>query len=203
MSTPGIRIKERRKSLGLTQPQVGAAVKVSKATVSLWENDTNTPNGRNLQELAKCLDTSSEWILSGKSKPASPGYLNGQGLIPFFRKQECPASNAPGEPIRFGLEGYRNLLNLGDSAFAFEEDSLGMEPRIMKGEAVVIELPPFDIVDGGTYLVDINGDLTLAYVHKTPAGLVASFLNPAPGWGAVSITQDDVRGKMAAFIPGV
>jgi transcriptional regulator with XRE-family HTH domain len=175
-------------------------VKVSKATVSLWENDTNVPNGRNLQELAKVLKTSSEWILSGKDS-LGPSESQSSDLIPIYQKQTCPASEAPGNPVRHGLDGYKRLLGLGDSVFAYQEDSIGMEPRIMKGEIVIIDMSPFDVISGQTYLLDIGGNLVLACVCSTPSGLIATFLSSAPGWEAIPVSRDSIKGRMVAFIP--
>ena len=64
-----IRIKSRRKALKLTQSQVGLAISVTKATVSQWESGDTSPNGENLQNLAKCLSCSPDWLISGKDRP--------------------------------------------------------------------------------------------------------------------------------------
>ncbi|ECA3873159.1 helix-turn-helix domain-containing protein [Salmonella enterica subsp. enterica serovar Abony] len=70
MSTIGSRIRERRNELGLTQRDVGAAVGRSTGAVTQWEADMTKPNGQNLMRLAKLLNCSPEWLLSGKGEPS-------------------------------------------------------------------------------------------------------------------------------------
>ncbi|MDG1642959.1 helix-turn-helix domain-containing protein [Klebsiella huaxiensis] len=70
MGTIGSRIRERRNELGLTQRDVGAAVGRSTGAVTQWEADMTKPNGQNLMRLAKFLNCSPEWLLSGKGDPS-------------------------------------------------------------------------------------------------------------------------------------
>lgn len=63
MSTLGERLKERRKSLRLTQGQVGKVIGVSASAVTLWEKDNTAPKGQNLFELCKILQCEPNWLL--------------------------------------------------------------------------------------------------------------------------------------------
>ncbi|MGB1090538.1 MAG: helix-turn-helix transcriptional regulator, partial [Oceanobacter sp.] len=79
MKTLGDRLKQRRQELGLTQVDIANRLGLTKATVSLWENGTNKPNGENFHTLAKTLKTSSEWLLSGKDSTADHDLSDGTG----------------------------------------------------------------------------------------------------------------------------
>lgn len=63
--TIGRRILRRRKDIGLPQRDLGKALGVSHATISLWESDKTEPSGKNLHALAKALQCSPTWILFG------------------------------------------------------------------------------------------------------------------------------------------
>ena len=60
------RIVKRAKELGLRQQDIANRLKTSKSTVSKWFNGLAKPNGENLVQLAKVLDTSTEWLLNGR-----------------------------------------------------------------------------------------------------------------------------------------
>ncbi|MCH7309215.1 helix-turn-helix domain-containing protein [Acinetobacter sp. NIPH 1852] len=66
METLGTRLKQLRKVKKLTQQQLADLVGVSKTSVIYWEKDENTPKHESLLALAKALDTTPEWLLSGK-----------------------------------------------------------------------------------------------------------------------------------------
>ncbi len=66
MDTQAERIKKRRAELGLTQKEVAAIAGVSRVAVTQWESDPTVEiKGRNLEGLAKALQCSSRYILSG------------------------------------------------------------------------------------------------------------------------------------------
>lgn len=72
--TLGRRVLRRRKDIGLTQRDLGKALGISHATISLWESDNTEPSGKNLYALAKVLQCSPTWILFGDEdkEPTEP-----------------------------------------------------------------------------------------------------------------------------------
>lgn len=65
MKTLADRMKYARTFAGLTQRDVGDALKVTRNAVSLWENGTNAPTADKLGEFAKMTGISVEWIMVG------------------------------------------------------------------------------------------------------------------------------------------
>lgn len=64
--TIGNRICQLRKSKGYTQEYVADQLGVSRQAVSKWEQDQTSPDTKNLIALAQLLDTSVEYIATGK-----------------------------------------------------------------------------------------------------------------------------------------
>ena len=64
MEKLGLRIKNRRRELGLSQKELGKAVGVSHVTISHWEADTNSPKTENFMNLASALKLSIEQLLA-------------------------------------------------------------------------------------------------------------------------------------------
>ena len=67
--TIGTRITERRKELQMSQEDMADRIGVSRQAVSKWETDASAPDAFNLIELAKILDTSVEYIVTGNVEP--------------------------------------------------------------------------------------------------------------------------------------
>lgn len=65
--TIGSRISALRKQLGLSQDDVADKIGVSRQSVSKWETDTSAPDAFNLIALSEVLNTSVEYIVTGKT----------------------------------------------------------------------------------------------------------------------------------------
>lgn len=59
----GTRIKIARKQKGLTQEQLAEVIGVSRSAISRWESGDMEPTIKNLAELARTLDVSSDHLL--------------------------------------------------------------------------------------------------------------------------------------------
>lgn len=67
MNTIGRRIAQLRKEQGLTQEELAQMLDVSSQAVSKWENDVSCPDISLLPQLAATLQTTTDYILSGKT----------------------------------------------------------------------------------------------------------------------------------------
>jgi len=77
MKTIGSRIVYRRKELGLKARQLAERVGCHPPDISDWENSKNIPSVESLVKLARALDTTETWLVSGKiSRPAWNGNEN-------------------------------------------------------------------------------------------------------------------------------
>ncbi|MDO6747178.1 LexA family protein [Gilvimarinus sp. 1_MG-2023] len=65
MSTIGSRIKEKREQAKLTQDQIAEYLGIAKSAVSGWENESAQPRYKRLEALARKLNTSVEYLMSG------------------------------------------------------------------------------------------------------------------------------------------
>jgi SOS-response transcriptional repressor LexA len=83
METLGSRLKTLRRNKKITQQVLADAVGVSKTSVIYWEKDENIPKHDSLIALAKTLDTTTEYILTGKRQPLEENQPN---IIPVAPK---------------------------------------------------------------------------------------------------------------------
>lgn len=70
------KIKELRKSLGLSQIELAGEIGVSKQCVSNWENDNILPSVEMLVKLAKFFRVSTDYLLGLDDKD----YIDATGL---------------------------------------------------------------------------------------------------------------------------
>ncbi len=65
--TIGNRITTLRKELQISQEEMAFKIGVTRQSVSKWETDTSAPDAFNLIALAEILNTSVEYIVTGKN----------------------------------------------------------------------------------------------------------------------------------------
>lgn len=63
--TLGTKIKRLREEKGYSQEKLAELLNVHAVTISKWENGTQIPRAERLNELAKILGVSSEYLLEG------------------------------------------------------------------------------------------------------------------------------------------
>lgn len=63
------RIRDRRKTRGLTWRSLAAAVESSPKDIGFWENKNRPPSADKLVKLADALDTTTDYILGRTDDP--------------------------------------------------------------------------------------------------------------------------------------
>jgi phage repressor protein C with HTH and peptisase S24 domain len=194
----GQRIRTRRRDLKLTQLEVANYIGVSKATVSLWENDVNTPNGPNLQGLARILKCSIPWLLGGGDEitpdanaeiadaqwlgdiepwDSSTPLLPDEVELPFFTEVElaaghgsCQITELHGPKLRFSRSTLkRKGVDPAGAACVLVKGN-SMEPVIPEGATVGIDTAQTAIDDGKMYAIDHDGMLRIKVLYRQPGG---------------------------------
>jgi transcriptional regulator with XRE-family HTH domain len=66
------RIKERMEALGLTQHALQQRIGATQASVSRWLSAEHAPNARRLPELARALQTTTDYLTGRDEKAGSP-----------------------------------------------------------------------------------------------------------------------------------
>jgi len=86
----GDRIKKLRKSLNLTQSQLGDLIGKSKGNISGYEKGTFEPSANTIVELAKCFNISTDELLLGYNMENSD-FLSktDKDLVKNFNKLDC------------------------------------------------------------------------------------------------------------------
>jgi len=210
MDTFGSRLRKLRKNKGLTQKKLGSLVGVSGPMVTQWEGDVALPKKDNADRLCSVLETSWEWLKDGSSNPPieKGSYEVREPLplrpVPLVEKalvvQYLAGDMAASMSIPKNLWGLPEMLGGSKHCFAIVEDSPGMSPRIMPGETVILD-PSSEKSSEGEWAFNIDGQVVIGILNRTPRGLMLSFYNSAPGWEPVQVEHCDALGRVVATIP--
>ncbi len=168
------RLKELRKSRGLTQTEVAKQIGISQNNYSYWENGKVKIDNNSLKRLADLFNVTVDYILDRNT-----GNLNNKGKwINVYGKI---AAGIPIEAIEeiIDQEEISADMTAHGEYIALKVQGSSMEPRIVNGDVVIIRLQE-TIENGEIAAVFVNGnDVTLKQVKKEDDGLWLLPLNPA------------------------
>ncbi|MDN2661820.1 helix-turn-helix domain-containing protein [Psychromonas sp. 14N.309.X.WAT.B.A12] len=143
-----LRIKNRRKELGLTQLDIAEALNVSKASVSLWEKGDTSP--KNMHLLSKVLKCDPDWLVSGKGNPEKNTVtpLNKlQGQYPVLDWVQAGNWSAINELAYHEADHYPCPVKCSDKTFLLKVRGQSMAPIFNEGELIFID-PEVDALNG-------------------------------------------------------
>ena len=193
----GDRVKERRRALGLSQPQL--AKKVGGITYQAIQQLENGGGSRHLVGIARALGVTAEWLQDGvgpspaKAVAARPGSAD---KLKVLGMAECGADGWSlwnGDVIDL-IERPAGLIGV-PNAYAVYVVGASMEPRYHPGE--VVHIHPGRPVDVGAYVLVQRrgkaGEAPLAVikrlVKRTGTRTVLEQFNPARTF---EIRNDDI-----------
>lgn len=167
MKSIGERIKEARKSAGLTQLELAKKTDLSRSYIGDIEKDRYNPSVSTLQLIATATNTPLEDLLPS-TKTASP---TGRGVrIPVLGRVVAGIPIEAVEEILDYEEITPELAATGEF-FALKIRGHSMEPRMMEGDVVIVRRQD-DVDSGDVAIVLVNGDeATVKRVKKQPEGI--------------------------------
>lgn len=205
----GSRIKERRKSLGLSVDDIAARLGKNRATVYRYESDDieNLPSTV-LEPLAKVLKTTPAHLM-GWEDTDSFDVFSIPNIQPIkTNKVPLLGTIAAGIPI-LAEENFDGYIELHDSVHAdfclrIRGDSM-INARIYDGDIVFIRQQP-DVDNGEIAAVLLDDDATLKRVFKQPGGIILQAENPA--YAPITVNGHAgincrIIGKAVAFLSDV
>ncbi|MBB1489076.1 LexA family protein [Oceanospirillum sediminis] len=183
------RIKQRRKELGLTQQDIANKLKITKASISLWENGSTQPKGENLFALSKVLNCSQEWLLYGKGdiKPASEIESNvapGPEIkrrLPLVNWVQAGTWTPIVEADPSEIESYPCPVACSERSYVLRVQGASMEPEFRDGDLIFVD--PEAQWKHGSYIVVRMDDDNSATFKQLIIESGKKYLKPLnPNW---------------------
>jgi transcriptional regulator with XRE-family HTH domain len=135
----GKRIREARKKVRLSQEAVAKRLGLVKQSVSHWENDRNRPLTAEIVRLAEILETTAEYLLTGRHPGGDTGPGRGPTMVPYANRDELLAL-ARGDLKLEQIENKRftHLRDANKDIIAFDALDASMEPNIPANAVVYV-----------------------------------------------------------------
>ena len=167
MKSIGERIKDARKSAGLTQLELAKKTELSRSYIGDIEKDRYNPSVSTLQLIATATNTPLENLLPS-SKTASS---TGRGVrIPVLGRVVAGIPLEAVEEILDYEEITPELATTGDF-FALKIRGHSMEPRMLDGDVVIVRRQD-DVDSGDVAIVLVNGnEATVKRIKKQEDGI--------------------------------
>lgn len=215
----GLRIKQRRIELDLTQEELGNRLNLNKSTIQRYESGAISKIKLPvLQAIAKQLNVDPDWLALKTDNMGSYGYLGDKTLysipniIPFPETKDIPLIGdiACGEPIlaEENIEDYVKLNKDIDAEFALRCKGDSMTgARIRNGDIVYIHQQE-DVENGEIAAVLIGNEATLKKVYKYPEKNMLVLKPANPEYDDFIFTGDELEeirilGKAVAFLSSI
>ena len=169
--TIGQKIKERRKSLGMSAEELGYLIGKNPATIYRYEKgDIEKLPSTILGPLAKALKCSAGELIAGADTEAPTPAQDKAVLIPVFGYVVAGVPISAVQDI-LGYEEISKDLSLTGEFFALRIKGDSMEPQFFEGDIVIVRQQS-DVDDNDIAIVLVNGDeATVKQIKKSDAGI--------------------------------
>ena len=202
--TVGEKIKTLRKSIGLTQTELGQRVGVQKNAVSKWEcgrvEDIPTST---IKQLASLFDVPASYLIDDDAQEVHHPALS---PLPRMKRWKVIGGTACGSPIHREIEEETVLAPAdidADRVFRCVGDSM-INARIFDGDIVFVKTGEY-VEDGQIAVVRIGEEYTLKRIFRGPDYLELRAENPMYKTQIIRGEQEnaEIVGKAVHFLSRV
>lgn len=191
------RLKELRKTKGVTQQTVADILGISREGYSYYENGHRKPDYEAISKLANYFDVTADYLIGNSPNPDFSTQVTGLVQLKDDRRVPVLGRVPAGVPIQ-AIEEIEDYVYVDSDIyksgvlFALKVIGDSMSPDIQEGDiAIVLQTQTVDW-SGQIYIVRINGDdVTVKKVVESSAGLELIPMNPK--YGSMKYTKDQVR----------
>ena len=159
----GKRVKEERKKLGYTQIKLSEVSGITQQTLQKIEDGT-TKNPRNIEALAKALQSAPEYLRFGISDNINNNVSPGPAIkatAPLISWVQAGAWSEISEIKAYDAERFMCPVNCSDLTFVLKVQGVSMEPKFYEGDLIFVD-PEAECIHG-SYVVarlDDNNEAT-------------------------------------------
>lgn len=178
----GARIRQARKSAGLSQADLAERIGVSQPAIATWESGVHDPRRVVMAKLADALSISHQWLAAGGRSPAE---ADSQAAAAYLRRsvRHVPvisfesaskfASDPNADPHQMA-EDYIPVTANASLLFALFLDDAAVELAFPKGSLVVIDYGDRWPADGNYCLSVVKGVPIVRRMRRDPSRLEAA-----------------------------
>jgi len=182
----GNRVKELRKSLGLTQKQFSKKANIPLQTLASLEINIRVPGAEILNKIARTFDVDLNWLIMDEEEsiiagsPAAEYATEKLVSLPILGNIPAGYPITPIEHVDSYFSLPQNLIK-DPKAFILKVQGASMEPDIYENDLIVVSPLRKTEIKGTGDLAVIrcdSGEVAIKYVHKEKRGIILSSRNP-------------------------
>lgn len=155
----GKRVKEERKKLGYTQIKLSEVSGITQQTLQKIEDGT-TKNPRNIEALAKALQSAPEYLRFGISNNINNNVSPGPDIkstVPLISWVQAGAWSEINEIREFDAERFMCPVNSSNKTFALRVQGVSMEPKFYEGDLIFVD-PEAECIHGSYVVARLDDD---------------------------------------------
>lgn len=208
----GLRIKDKRKELGITQAKLAEMIGIRQPTLSDLEKGVNN-NTTKIVELAKALKTTPDFLLYGKEQsnmeilPVEVATWDNDSKVPddmvevpYFMDMSLSAGYGAinnglpyvGTKLWYSKGFIRRKGACLDKVFCIKVHGDSMDPVFEDGGIVMIDTEPKDIIDGKPYAISYQDSDYLKFLRRLPDNKIR-VISANPEYDTFDADTDDVQ----------
>jgi repressor LexA len=159
----GLRLKDAREAMGLTQKALAILANTTEATISRYESEVHEPSRKMIQNLAEILHVNPAWLLG-----ANVDRWRDDAALPQGDTRRLPVLQDIGGPV----ESFEFLAPVLDIDFCVEKKTDNMAgARILPGDILFVRRQ--DTVESGhVALVQIDDQVLIRRVHHSGGAMI-------------------------------
>jgi len=199
----GLRLKVRREKLKDSQAGLAKKIGVSKTSIQNYESG-KIPNGEHIIKLAKALNCSIDWLLTGQNLPDQHQSNqnpepNNFGYIPMAEAHLSAGDGAVvlTEEIKnyyaFRKEFLRNITNNIEKLILMRVKGDSMIGIIEDGDVVMIDMSKTRIIDGYIYAIGLDDSILIKKLKPRPENKVLVISENNHEFNNFLINKSDLR----------
>jgi phage repressor protein C with HTH and peptisase S24 domain len=220
METWHERAKRRMKEVGKTQEDLIAPLGVTtRGAVGHYLNGRREPNAEQLQALAKELNCSINWLLSGAEEGYEPGKRKAiatirrittyntvdelpEGMHVLIPRVAVDLSAGNGktawhveerDPLPFLVDYIKRLGIKPQSAVVVKVSGDSMERTLFDDDSVIVNTAEAEVKDNGVYALIMDNDLMVKRLFKRPGGGLLVVSDNKDRYPSFEVQSDDLR----------
>lgn len=147
------RVKERRKTLGMTQYQLAEITGAAQTAIQKIERG-DTKNPRNIEALARALKCTPEYLRFGVGDSGNDNVAAGpatRSTAPLISWVQAGAWSDITEVKAYDADRYMCPVNCSDLTFVLKVQGVSMEPKFYEGDLIFVD-PEAECIHG-SYVV--------------------------------------------------
>ncbi len=210
MQTIAERLEQALKESGMSASELARAIRIRPQAVSQWiSGATKSPSAKNLLRAAEAMGVDPGWLIEGKGSRAAvtariveplalpdaaridayhpeEDLLPGEVAIPALNVRVGAGNRIVTEPVkeerrfRYSIDWLHKYGLDASKLIRFRVQGQSMEPVIMSGAWITVDMSNTAVVDGFPYLIRSGDQIAVKYLFKRPdQGLIIRSHNPS------------------------